>query len=69
MICREKRYSELLNCVPLYIADKPLAAVDFLTLFFTTEEPEAVLSVLAAFEAKQSPAFRRTNGLYWRDLL
>ncbi len=69
VICRDRKYSELLNCVPLYTADKPLPPVDFLTLYFTTEDPEAAASVLALFEAKGTPAFRRTNGLYWRDLL
>jgi len=69
VICREKRYSELLNCVPLYVADKPVPPVDFLTLYFTTESPETVAAILAAFETKQVPAFRRTNGLYARELL
>ena len=69
VICRGKRYSELLNCVPLYIADKPVPPVDFLTLYFTIESPDAAAAVTAAFESKQTPVFRRTNGLYWRELL
>ncbi|NCB41202.1 MAG: U32 family peptidase [Clostridia bacterium] len=69
LLCREKSYAELLNCVPLYIADKSVPALDFETLYFTTEEKNQCKYVLQLYEEKSAPPFRRTSGLYYRELL
>lgn len=69
LICRERRYTELLNCVPLYIGDKPFGGVDFVTLRFTLESKEEAQGIYEAFRKKEAPAFRRTGGLYYRELL
>ena len=69
VLCREKQYADLLNCVPLYVADKPEIPVDFETLYFTVETPDEAVNVLKDYLAKQAPEFRRTTGLYWRELL
>ncbi|MBQ3107549.1 MAG: U32 family peptidase, partial [Firmicutes bacterium] len=69
LLCRGKQYSELLNCVPLYIGDKNYGGVDFLTLYFTTESREECSRILKLFRKKGEPDFPRTNGLYYRELL
>ncbi|MDO4492990.1 MAG: U32 family peptidase [Clostridia bacterium] len=68
LICRDKRYRELLNSVPLYVADKRIAPVDFATLYLTTETREEAEHVVRLFTEKAAPDFRRTNGLYFREL-
>jgi putative protease len=69
LLCREKNYSELLNCVPLYIADKPVPSLDFETLYFTTEDQNQCKYIVQLYEGKSAPSFRKTGGLYYRDLL
>ena len=69
LICRDRKYSELLNSVPLYVADKSIPRLDFQTLYFTTEDRASCRDVLAAYLDKKPPAFPRTGGLYYRKLL
>lgn len=69
LICRQRHYSELLNSVPLYVADKSVPRLDFQTLYFTTESREECRAVWEMYQAKQTPAFARTGGLYFRKLL
>ena len=69
LVCREKRYTELLNGVPLYIADKPFSGVDFVTLRFTTETKDKAEHIFRAFTERRPPSFPRTCGLYYRELL
>ncbi len=69
LICRDRKYSELLNIVPLYVADKAIPPVDFETLYFTTEDSEHCRYITRIYEEKVEPNFRRTGGLYYRDLL
>ncbi len=69
LLCRDRQYSELLNCVPLYIGDKKRPAVDFETLYFTVESSRECEDILKIYKQACSPDFRRTNGLYYRELL
>jgi len=69
ILCREKQYSELLNCVPLYIGDKSIGGADFCTLYFTVESGVTCRHVTELFLRRGAPDFRRTGGLYFRDLL
>ena len=69
LLCREKTYSELLNCVPLYIADKPVPPLDFETLYFTTEERNQCKYIMQLYEEQSALPFRKTGGLYYRELL
>ncbi len=69
IICHEKRWGTLLNSVPLYVADKFVAPVDFLTLQFTVETREEASRVVESFLAGETPDFPRTGGLYYRTLL
>lgn len=69
VICRNKQYSEFLNCVPLYVADKAIENVDFITLYFTVETNEHCREIVKLFISGQTPNFRYTRGMYYRDLL
>ena len=69
LLCSEKKYSSLLNSVPVYIGDKKFRNVDFATLYFTFEKEESCRKILDAYaEAKNLPV-RKTGGLYYRELL
>ncbi len=68
IICRERQYSELLNCVPLYVGDRRLPPVGFETLYFTTETREQCAAVYRQYVNREAPAFRRTAGLYFREV-
>ena len=69
IICSSKKYSSLLNSVPLYIGDKPHEKADFVTLYFTAEKEEKCRRILSAFCKKQSLNIKKTGGLYYRELL
>ena len=69
VICREKQYSELLNCVPLYAADRNLPDLSFKLLYFTTETAEECAEITRLAGEKAPLPGRRTAGLYFRELL
>ena len=66
--CDEKRYSTLLNSVPLHIAGRDDPG-DFRLLWFTTEAARQAADVIEDFlQDRPSPA-SCTGGLYYRELL
>jgi len=69
VLCGNKKYSTLLNSLPLYVGDKQLAGMDFATLYFTVESRERCLNVYKMFREGAEFDAKRTNGLYYRDLL
>ncbi|MBQ2311128.1 MAG: U32 family peptidase [Firmicutes bacterium] len=69
VICRDKQYSELLNCVPLYAADRNLPDLSFRLLYFTTETAAECAEMTRLAEEKAPLPGRRTAGLYFRELL
>ena len=69
LLCKDRRYTELLNSVPLYIGDKNITGVDFVTLYFTFEDKKTVNNVICLFAEKMTYAAQHTNGLYYRDVL
>lgn len=69
IVCSGKKYSSLLNSVPLYIGDKNIKNVDFATLYFTMEKPELCKKIFSAYASKSSLNGKKTGGLYYRDLL
>ena len=69
MVCHERRYTTLLNSVPLYLGDKALPPSDFVTLYFTTEDPAACRRIFEGFRRGEAPWFDRTSGLAFRTLL
>ena len=69
MICHDRRYTTLLNSVPLYLGDKALPSFDFETLYFTTEDRDTCRRVYEGFRQGAAPWFDRTSGLAYRTLL
>ncbi len=69
ILCSDKKYSSLLNSVPLYIGDKTVKNIDFMTLYFTVEKPEYCKKILDCFKAKSAITGKKTGGLYYRELL
>ena len=67
LICRKRRYTTLLNPVPLALGDKPLRGIDFAVLYFTLETPETCQARYRAFCSGETPDFDRTNGFYDRE--
>ncbi len=68
LLCRDKKYTELLNSVPLCAWDKKIDNVDFYTLYFTVESESTVLRVLEAYKKGQTIGSDFTRGLYWHDI-
>ncbi len=69
VLCGNKKYSTLLNSLPLYIGDKQLSGMDFATLYFTVEGRERCRNVFEMFCSGAEFDEKRTNGLYYRELL
>jgi putative protease len=69
LICRERKYSELLNCVPLYAADKSLPKNTELLIYFTKESKIEAEYISDLVKDRKSCDFEKTGGLYGRELL
>jgi len=69
LVCRERRYSTLLNSVPLYLADKPLPPLDFYGIYLTIESREEAADLIRSVCAHQLPKGPHTTGLAFRKLL
>ncbi|NMA37751.1 MAG: U32 family peptidase [Papillibacter sp.] len=69
VLCHNREYSSLLNSLPLYIGDKEVRGLDFLTLYFTTEDRERCRQVYEKYLSGEALNEERTNGLYYRNLL
>ncbi len=69
ILCHDSQYSELLNCVPLYTADKGMPDYDYYTLYFTVENSEECKEIYEMVRKRENPPFRRTTGLSNRELL
>ena len=67
--CGEKKYSTLLNSVPLHVAERDLRGADHLVLYFTRETREECAEVLEDFALRRKSMKPRTGGLYYRELL
>ncbi len=63
--------AELLNTVPLNIADKAksFGTADFITLRFTTETTRESVEIFRSFKAGEKPHGECTSGLYFRGVL
>lgn len=69
LACDDRKYTVLYNSTPLYIADKEIRGVDFISLYFTNEAAARCQEITRAFQHKSAPDFPRTGGLYYRELL
>lgn len=68
-LCDRKRYTTLLNAVPLNLSDEQFPGVDFVTLYFTIETAAECRRIAQDFAAHSAPVGERTRGLYYRTLL
>ncbi len=68
-LCFERKFGTLLNSLPLWVTDRDIRNVDFMTLWFTTEPPERCKEVYRMFSAGEPFDSDRTAGLYFRELL
>ena len=69
LLCHNKEYSVLHNSVPLYIGDKNLSALDFCTLYFTTETEAECQRIFDLCKKNLPLPGKKTNGLFARELL
>ncbi len=70
VVCRGRAHSQLLNSVPLYLADKLKEPpnVDFLTLYFTIETARECADVVRQYVSHAPAEGEFTRGLYYRNL-
>jgi putative protease len=70
VVCRGRSYSQLLNMLPLYLADKQdqLGAFDFITLYFTVEDRGECGDIVRRYMDRAPAPERFTRGLYFRSL-
>jgi putative protease len=66
--CGQRQYSQLLNSIPLHIAERDNPG-DFRLLYFTREDKADCQWILEDFRLNRKAATRRTGGLYYRELL
>ena len=66
-----KTYSEMLNSVPVWLADRKaeLAPLDFLTLYFTDETAAQAEELINAYINGGAPCEKYTRGLYYRGVI
>lgn len=69
VICHDKMYSVMHNSVPLYICDKLNLNCDFLTMYFSNESNEECKEILVLCKNKRRPFFKKTSGLFLREVL
>lgn len=69
LLCRSKKYSCLLNSVPLYLGDKKAFDTDFEILYFTKESKEECKNIVSHIKKKAPLSGAKTSGIYFRELL
>ena len=64
-------YSELLNSVPVWLADKQkqIKNIDFQILYFTNEDNNRVSEVINAYKNATEPDCKHTRGLFFRGVI
>ena len=67
LICNNKKFTTLLNSVPLCVFDENIKS-DFNLLYFTVESPERVKEILELSQNNSALNFTRTKGLYFKNL-
>lgn len=69
LLCTDKKYTQLLNFLPLYVADRSLPPADFELLYFTAEACEEARQIAQLYRSRAALGSPRTAGLYFRELL
>ncbi len=68
LLCSGKRFTSLLNPVPLDLGDRDIPPVDFRTIYFTVENPGECKLIMERILRGEQTKGPRTGGLYFRDL-
>ena len=68
LVCENKKYSTLLNSVPLYVGDRHFKNADFRFVYFTTEDAYTANAVYNKVVNHEKFDQARTTGLYFREL-
>ncbi len=69
IVCRERRYSTLLNSVPLYLCDKQLPPLDWYAVYLTIESKEEAAALIRSAKSGEPARGPHTTGLAFRNLL
>lgn len=69
LTCAERMYSSLHNPVPLYLGDRSVQGVDFITLYFTVEDAASCAAIWEKYRRGEPFEGRFTRGLMDRKLL
>jgi putative protease len=67
--CQDRRYSQLLNSVPLYVERDRVRNADFAVLYFTDETQAECGRVTEMFDSGEKFRDAHTTGLYFREVL
>ena len=67
LVCSDKKYTTLLNSVPLFVSKNEISA-DFYLLYFTQEKDKQVKKIFDLFCLGGEIDFERTKGLYFKTL-
>lgn len=64
-------YSELLNSLPIWLADKQnlFTSIDFQILYFTKETQQKVMEVISDYKNRTGAECKYTRGLYFRGIM
>lgn len=70
IICNRQKYSELLNCNPIYMADRlhEVAPLSFGILYFTTETMQQCDKLIKDYQNEVPAHGSFTRGLYYRNV-
>jgi len=68
LLCNNRKFTTLLNSVPLYVSDKGYRT-DFQMMYFNLEAPIRVREIYSLCVTHKAPDFERTVGLYNKTLL
>ncbi len=68
LMCNEKKYTTLLNSLPLYVLDQETPDSDFITILFTKESKNEAMNIAKNILSKKPLMGERTKGLYYKTL-
>ena len=69
LVCHGRRYSTLLNSVPLYVADRQLPPIDAYAVYLTNETPKEAGALIRSSLDRAPYTEPHTTGLAFRNLL
>lgn len=70
VMCKNRKYSRLLNPNPIYMGDKlsSLKSANFLTLYFTDESSKECVKIIESFKKGKPFGSAYTRGLYFKEI-